>query len=121
MTESAFIHLADNLMTARQVLSEPLTSSEQSISQQYSLLFLLNLVSANFKALNHCQIKLSFLLDDELAGLTEEKKKAAQISINQEYEQFWQSNQHIEKGYQYFMTAFESTIVAIVEKAQHKQ
>ena len=28
LTESAFIHLADNLMTARQVLSEPLASSE---------------------------------------------------------------------------------------------
>jgi hypothetical protein len=74
LTENAFILLADNLFSLRPLISGQgkLSVSEHpdSIAQQYSLLYLLNLVSANFKALSHCQIKLSFLLDNELEGLT---------------------------------------------------
>jgi hypothetical protein len=40
------------------------------------------LVSANFKALNYCQIKLSFLLEDELADLPADKKEKAIAEIN---------------------------------------
>jgi len=54
LTESVFLLLADNLMSARHVLPGPLTSSPASVSLQYSFLYLLNLTSANFKALNHC-------------------------------------------------------------------
>ena len=74
LTENSFILLADNLFSLRPLISEQgkLTVSEHpdSIAQHYSLLYLLNLVSANFKALTHCQIKLSFLLDNELEGLS---------------------------------------------------
>jgi hypothetical protein len=65
------------------------------------LLYILNLVNANFKALSHCQIKLSYLLDNESDNNSAENK--------------------ICKGYKYFMSAFEEIIVSIVEKGAHKQ
>jgi hypothetical protein len=85
------------------------------------VLYLLNLVSANFKALNYCQIKLSYLLDDELADLPASRKEKANAEINQDPELFWAKNKDIERGYKYFMNAYESTIVAVVEKGHHKQ
>ena len=66
LTESMFIQLAENLRQMVKIISQ---ADLSSISNQYSLLFLLNLVRCNFKALNHCQIKLSYLLDDEFADL----------------------------------------------------
>ena len=62
-----FIQLAENL---RQMVDVVICQPDlSSVSNYYSLLFLLNLVRCNFKALNHCQIKLSYLLDDEFADL----------------------------------------------------
>ena len=72
-------------------------------------------MNANFNALNHCQIKLSFLLDDELEGIDDKDKKHIQDNI----EGLW-ADESIEKGYKYFMATYESTIVAIVEKGSHR-
>lgn len=41
--------------------------------------------------------------------------------MSQDPEEFWAKNPQIEKGYKYFMTAYECTIVAVVEKGQHRQ
>ena len=41
--------------------------------------------------------------------------------MSQDPEGFWAKNPLIEKGYKYFMTAYESTIVAVVEKGLHRQ
>jgi hypothetical protein len=41
--------------------------------------------------------------------------------MSQDPEEFWAKNAQIEKGYKYFMTAYESTIVAVVEKGEHRQ
>lgn len=103
--------LAENLNNVKKELS----TSPDSMAQQYSLLFLLKLVGVNFRALNHCQIKLSFLLDDEL-GDSEDKEKALK-DISKDPVGYWNKN---ERGYRYFMHTFESTIVAIVEKGAHK-
>ena len=73
------------------------------------MLYILNLVSANFKALSHCQIKLSFLLENEQE--TEDKVVHDKIG-------FFGNNDL--KGYKYFMASFEETIVAIVEKGLYK-
>jgi len=79
-------------------------------------LFLLNLVNASFKALDLCQIKLSFLLDDELEGKTEEEKHLIEPNI----EKMW-ADERLPLGYRYFMSTYEQTIVAIVEKGGHKE
>ena len=68
--------------------------------------------------MSHCQIKLSFLLDDELAQLSEAEQQTAVQDISKVQEEFWNDGQ-VEKGYRYFMLAYESTIVAVVEKGQH--
>lgn len=115
-----FILLADNLNDLKHVISTSSlsTGSKEAIADQYSLLYLFNLVNANFRALSHCQIKLSFLLDDELAQLSEAEQQMAVQDINKVQEKFWNDGR-IEKGYRYFMLAYESTIVAVVEKGQH--
>ena len=122
LTESVFILLADNLNDLKHVISasSSSTGSKKTIADQYSLLYLLNLVNANFRALSHCQIKLSFLLDDELAHLSEAEQQTAVQDINKVQEEFW-NNGKVEKGYRYFMLAYESTIVAVVEKGQHME
>ena len=81
------------------------------------MLYLLNLVSANFKALSHCQIKLSFLLDNELEGLTSEQQQKAKQQLSAGSLGFWEGPGSLQKGYNYFMSAYEATIVAVVEKA----
>ena len=76
LTESVFILLADLLFKCKSVIdkSGPSADITQDIASQYSLFYILNLVSANFNALGLCQINLSFLLDDELDGATEPEK-----------------------------------------------
>jgi hypothetical protein len=73
LTESVFILLADSLNGLKHIISTSSLSQhdEEAVANQYSFLYLLNLVNANFRALSHCQIKLSFLLDDELAEYSE--------------------------------------------------
>ena len=100
---------------------EGINGSQKSVAQQYSLLFMLNTLRANFKALSHCQIKLSFLLDNELEGLSQDEQTRIQNEISQNSEKFWQSSeQKLDKGYNYFMSVYEAVIVAIVEKARHQ-
>jgi hypothetical protein len=111
LTENFFILLADNLFSMKSLICNPhdinekkyknLSENELSIANQYSLLYILNLVNANFKALSHCQIKLSYLLDNE-----SDYENSKEVKNN--------------KGYKYFIAAFEETIVAIVEKGAHK-
>jgi hypothetical protein len=52
---------------------------------------MLNLLKANFKALGHCQIKLSYLLDNEFEGMSSEEQNKMQNQLNQGSESLWHS------------------------------
>lgn len=57
-------------------------------------------------------------MDDELADMSEEEHQQAVKDISGKQEEFWNDGR-TEKGYRYFMLAYESTIVAVVERGQH--
>lgn len=78
---------------------------------------MLRLVNANFKALSQCQIKLSYLLDDELAE-SQQDKDGLIARISKEGHKFWENG--LSKGYRYFMCAYETAIVATIGKIQEK-
>jgi hypothetical protein len=114
--------LAENLRAVKHqtlVYIEAKQAGLQSIATQYSLLFLLNLVNANFRSLSHCQIKLSALLDDELAHYDKKEKDLHAQKISEHGHQYWAIKPELTKGYRYFMSAYESSIVAIIEKDSH--
>jgi hypothetical protein len=59
---------------------------------------------------------LSDLLDDELEGLPAEEKERHLKSIKGEGHKHWITQPNLEKGLKYFMNAYETIIVGMIEK-----